>query len=421
MLLNRFERLIAWRYLRPRRREGFVSVITAFSVLGIMLGVATLILVTSLMNGIRDEMTSRFIGLDGHVAIYAQGGGLNNYPDIIAKLEQVPEVENAIAKIEGQVMASANNHALGAQVMAIPSDALSHKPLLTDALTNGSWGDFKQGEGVILGERLARNLGLSLGDPVTLISPQGRATFMGMVPRMKAYPLIGTIKLGMHLYDSSLILMPFDEAQIYFQLGSGEESDAGRVSLIELGLKQAEGADKLAATLQAQLGNNFRVYDWQRSNATVFGALAVQRNVMVIILTLIVVVAAFNIISSLIMLVQDKGQDIAILRTMGASRRSVMKIFCASGTLIGGIGTILGLGLGLFLAANIEGIKRAVESLTGQEILIEQIYFLSTLPTKTNPLEVVIIVLLSIGLVVPCHALSGMARCQPQSGGGIAL
>lgn len=397
LALSRFERLIAWRYLRPRRREGFVSVITAFSILGIMLGVATLILVTSLMNGIREEMTSRFIGLDGHVSIYAQGG-VSAYTEVMEKLKGLPEVQSAVAKIEGQVMASANNHALGAQVMALPPESYADKPLLAESVDPAALDALKSGEGVIMGERLARNLGLSTGDPVTIISPQGRATFMGMVPRMKAYPLVGTIKLGMHMYDSSLILMPFDEAQVYFQLGTGEEDDEGRASMIELTLRQADDASSLAATLQGQLGGQYRVYDWQRSNATVFGALAIQRNVMVIILTLIVLVAAFNIISSLIMLVQDKGQDIAILRTMGATRRSIMKIFCASGTLIGGVGTLLGLVLGLVLAANIERIKQAVEALTGQEILIEQIYFLSSLPTKTDPAEVALIVLLAIGL-----------------------
>lgn len=388
-----YERMIAWRYLRTRRREGFVSVITAFSVVGIMLGVATLILVTSLMNGIREEMASRFIGIDGHVNIHSTQGRVSAYDEIANEVGQLEEVQLATPRIEGQVMAANKGQALGAQVVAFPFDVLTKKTLFTDSVEAGSLAGLRDNQGVVLGARLARNLGVTVGDKVTLISPQGRATFAGIMPRMKAYRVVALVKMGMHLYDSSLVVMPFEEAQIYFKHSNPKEPT---VSQIEVTMRHAQDADIVSDLLRESLGHDFVVYDWKRNNAGIFNALKVQRNVMLVILTLIVLVAAFNIISSLIMLVQDKGQDIAILRTMGATRKAVMRIFCFSGTLIGVAGTVLGLLLGLLLASNIENIKQGIESLTGQEILVENIYFLSTLPTKTDPAEVVMIIVLSL-------------------------
>lgn len=392
-MLTCFERMIAWRYLRAKRSEGFISLTSWFAIIGIMLGVATLILVTSLMNGIREEMTSRFIGLDGHVSLSAAQGPLMDYEASAKGLASNDWVASVSPKVSGQVMATANGQALGAQVLAMPFENLMKRELITEHVTSGSLKGLETGEGIVLGERLARNLGVEIGDAVTLISPQGQATFAGFIPRMKAYPLIATVKLGMHLYDSSLVIMPFEEAQVYFKLGSGDEYG---VSSIEIMLHDTSLAPQAARYLMQMYGEGVRAVDWQTANATVFSALKVQRNVMVIILALIILVAAFNIISSLVMLVKEKGRSIAIMRTMGASRCSIMKIFMLCGSIIGTVGTLLGTGLGLVLADNIEAIRIWVEKLTGQELLVENIYFLSTLPTKTDPKEVIVIVIVAL-------------------------
>lgn len=420
-ILSPIERLLARRYLRARR--GFISITTWFAIVGIALGVATLILVTSLMNGIREEMTSRFIGLDGHVTVYGNARAFSDYAPAIAMIEALPQVASVTPKVTGQVMVTANGNALGAQVSATPYAAVIKNLLITDHITEGSLERLKDAPpvmeqvadetvadgtnismpidpaatrevGVVLGEGLARNLRVKVGDSVTLISPQGRSTIAGFIPRMKSYPVIATVKLGMHAIDSSLVIMPFHEAQNYFLLMGADGQ--GAISNLEIMLKDVNEARSVSAALREQLGGGARVFDWQQSNASVFAALIVQRNVMVIILALIILVAAFNIISSLVMLVKEKGRDIAVLRTMGATRGSIMRIFMAAGTWIGVVGTTAGVGLGLLLARYLETIHHWVEKLIGQEILIENIYFLSTLPTKTDPREVVIIIALSL-------------------------
>lgn len=397
MVLSPVERLLARRYLRARK--GFISLTTWFAIIGITLGVATLILVTSLMNGIAEEMTSRFIGLDGHITIYSDARAFTDYEPAVKSLGELPGVVSVTPKVTGQVMVTAHGMALGAQVMAEPADAMEKRELIASHVSPGSLDNLRNEQGVVLGERLAQNLRVDIGDSVTLISPQGRATIAGFIPRMKAYPVVGTIKLGMHEFDSGLVIMPFHEAQNYFLLADESEAGgAGAVSNLEVMVQDVNAAPKIAGDIRTALGMGARVYDWQQANASIFAALKVQRNVMVIILALIVLVAAFNIISSLVMLVKEKRRDIAVLRTMGATRQSVMKVFIAAGTWIGLVGTALGIVLGLLLAANLEAIHQFVEKVTGQELLIENIYFLSTLPTKTDPVEVVIIVLLSLTL-----------------------
>lgn len=426
-ILSPVERLLARRYLRARR--GFISITTWFAIIGIALGVATLILVTSLMNGIRDEMTSRFIGLDGHVTIYSNARAFSDYQPALDAIAAMPEVLRVTPKVTGQVMVTAHGAALGAQATATPWESLAKNTLITSHVTAGSLEGLKEetpapvpqitdgkaeadaggvaGEismpiepavtnpaGVVLGESLARNLRVEVGDSVTLISPQGRSTIAGFIPRMKAYPVVATVKLGMHAIDSSLVILPFMEAQNYFLLTTPGGGSA--VSNLEVMLKDVNAASSVSQSLREKLGSTARVYDWQQTNASVFAALTVQRNVMVIILGLIILVAAFNIISSLVMLVKEKGRDIAVLRTMGATRGSIMRIFMAAGTWIGVVGTAAGVVLGLMLATYLESIHHFVEKLIGQEILVENIYFLSTLPTKTSPSEVAVIIALSL-------------------------
>jgi lipoprotein-releasing system permease protein len=404
--------MIGWRYLRAKRREGFIALTSWFAIVGITLGVATLILVMSLMNGIREEMRNQFLGVGGHIGIATEYRAFTDYASVIAQLSDIPQIESASAKIEGQVMATSRGRALGAQVIALSGEDLKKRARLYHAIQEGAE---KSQNGLILGERLARNLGVTVGDTITLISPQGRATIAGFVPRMKTYPIIGTLKLGMHAYDSSLILMPFADAQVFFQLNTPQ---GGAVSSVEIMLKDTETTESTASIIQARLGDAAQVWNWQESNRTVFAALTVQRNVMVVILTLIILVAVFNIISTQMMLVKEKGRDIAILRTMGASRGLIRRIFMLSGLSIGAIGTSLGLGLGLLLASNIDNLRHAIEAATGQELLPQNIYFLSTLPTRTNPSEVVYVVVVALGLslLATLYPASRAAALDPVEG-----
>jgi len=409
-MCSKFERMLAWRYMRSKRREGFVSVITLFSTLGIMLGVATLILVTSLMNGIRTEMLSSFLGIDGEVTVYSYEKSLHDVPALLQHISKVDGVNYAIARIEGQVMvtntgggeqggmAANNKRALGAQVMGVRAEDMVHRERLHRAIDDAAMQQFTAGGGVLVGKRLAENLGLQVGQSITLISPEGRQTFAGMIPRIKAYPIVGTFSVGMHALDSSLVLMPYAESARYFGLITGEQDAAQVASAIEISGGNPDAAEGLALHINEATAGAYRVYDWQRSHASVFAALAVQRNVMVVILTLIIVVAAFNIISGLIMLVQDKGKEIAILRTMGATRAMILRIFLMSGMAIGVVGTGLGLGLGLLAATNLERMRQWLEQVLGVSLLPENIYFLSTLPTRTEASEVVSVVLLSLAL-----------------------
>ncbi len=382
--------LLVRRTLLTKRKGGFISLISWFSMLGIMLGVATLILVTSLMNGIRQEMLASFIGVDGHIQLVANRAVISDARALkTGILPALPAGATVIPRIEGQVMATgATDTAQGAQIIGIHADDIATKPKLVASMSEAARRAFMEGNGVLIGESLAQALRLRPGDSVTLISPQGRATAFGSVPRIKAYPMLGTFKLGMHALDSALILMPYDAATVYFALAAKGPDPA---SLLEITLPDMEQAGNISVRLNRQLGNGYRAFSWEEVHASVFTALEVQRNVMVIILALIILVAVFNIISSLVMMVKDKRSDIAILRTMGMSKRGIITLFIASGMSIGVMGTLLGLLLGLLGAAKLEAIKSAIEHLIGQEILVANIYFLSTLPTKTDPFEVVMI------------------------------
>lgn len=385
------ERLLAWRYIRSKRREGFVSVIALFSTLGILLGVATLILVTSLMNGIREEMLSNFIGVDGHVTIYGNGVRvITNTEALKQAVKTVPDIKSVTERIEGQVMASGKIRALGAQVLGFKPEDLSTKERIVSHIKDGEI----DGEGLLVGAPLAESLGLKVGDMLTLISPEGRQTFAGMVPRIKAYRIAATFALGMHSIDSGLILMPYDEASVFFQVP--QETEGGAANALEITIANLDDASAVAMKIQQAVGPGYRVYDWQQSNQSVFTALRVQRDVMFVILTLIILVAAFTIISSLIMLVNDKTRDIAILRTMGATRGMILRIFLMSGMGAGIVGVLVGVPLGMLAAAYIDSIRKGLETLLGQEILVGNIYFLSNLPTKTDPNDVLMITLLAL-------------------------
>ncbi|MBX9862261.1 MAG: lipoprotein-releasing ABC transporter permease subunit [Hyphomicrobium sp.] len=388
-----FEWMLASRYLRARRKEGFVSVIAAVSFLGIMLGVATLIIVMAVMNGFRKDLFSKILGLNGHVVVYKIGAPFNDYPDITKAVSTAKGVERAIPLIEGQVMVSSTVQALGAAVRGIGEEDLKHLKLVADNIRFGTLDGFDQSGGLAIGTRLANMLRISVGDPITIISPRGAATPFGTAPRSKTYPVTTIFELGMSEYDKTMIFMPLGEAQRYF-------SKPNEVDILEVVISDPEDVDNAARSIRTVAGPTINVTDWRQRNETFFTVLEVERNVMFIILSLIVLVAALNIISGLMMLVKDKGRDIAVLRTMGASKGSVMRIFLITGASIGIVGTIAGLIIGVVFCANIEEIRQFVAWAAGTKVFDPNVYYLTRLPADINPVETGSIVLMALVLSV---------------------
>jgi lipoprotein-releasing system permease protein len=385
MVFSAFEWMMAIRYLRARRQEGFISVITWFSLLGIALGVATLIIVMSVMNGFREDLLGRILGFNGHVVVQGNTRTLPEFDALAAKVRTVPDVLTVTPVVEGQVLATANGAPTFAQVRGIRPADLAKDGLVAKSIEAGSLQDFQGEDAVVVGYRLADRLGLSLGDRITLISPQGTPTAIGSVPRIQTYRIAAIFNVGMSEYDASFIFMPFEQAQVYFRTGQAATGLENRLTDSDLSAARAIDIARL-------LGPAVRVFSWQQVYSQIFNAVMVERNVMFLILTLIIVVAAFNIISSLIMLVKDKGRGIAILRTMGATRGSIMRIFFLSGTMVGAVGTGLGFALGLGFAANIESIRQFLQHLTGTQLFDPTIYFLSHMPSKVETGDVVLVV-----------------------------
>ncbi len=388
-----FERMVAWRYLRSKRKEGFVSVITIFSLLGICLGVATLIIVMSVMNGFRHELLNRILGLNGHMGVYASYGTLLGDYDLIGqKIKTAKNVVGVIPIAEGQVMVTSPRGGVqGGILRGMRANDLAFHRVIMQSLKGMNLDDFDRPDTIVLGYKLAQKLGAQIGDEITLVSPQGKATAFGTVPRMKSFEIVGTFNVGMQEYDASFMYMNLINAQNY--LGFGDT-----VSNLEIFIDNPDDVESVRKVLAPIVGAGGSVVDWQKSNSSFFNAIQVERNVMFLILTLIIIVAAFNIISSLIMLVKDKGRDIGILRTMGASRGMIMRIFFLSGSLVGVVGTVIGVILGLTFCANIESIRQFLESLTGTELFSAEIYFLSQLPARVEFGEVVNVILMALGL-----------------------
>ena len=386
-----FERMMAFRYLRARRQEGFISVIAWFSLLGIALGVATLIIVMAVMNGFRAELLGRIVGLNGHVTIYSLDGAFTDYEAVAARVRRARGVVAASPLVEGQVLATANGVASGAMVRGMRAADLAARPLVSGNLVRGSWAGFDGDDGVAIGSRMAQKFRVGVGDQITLISPQGNVTAFGTTPRMRAYRVAAIFEVGMFEYDSSYVYMPLQAAQVFFRLGTG-------VSGVEVLVDDPDRLAPMRRAIADAAGPGVRVFDWQQANASFFGALQVERNVMFLILTLIILVAAFNIISSLIMLVKDKSRDIAILRTMGAARGSVMRIFLMAGASVGVIGTIAGFALGVAFCANIETIRQWLQAMMGWQLFPAEIYFLSRMPAKMDPVEVAYVVAMALAL-----------------------
>ena len=391
---SRFEWMLALRYLRARRQEGFISVIAIFSFLGIMLGVATLIIVMSVMNGFRAELLGRILGLNGHLTIQSEAAPiLRLFLFVTDAVGEMPGVVMANPIIEGQVMATADRGASGVMVRGVRPEDLAKESAIAKGIREGSLRDFQGDDAAVIGHRLARKLGLRVGDQITLISPQTNTTPFGSVPRLVRYRVAAVFDVGMFEYDSAFVYLPFEAAQVYFRL-------QGQASGVEVRLADPLKAREAARGIMQRLGPQYRLYDWQQANAQFVSALEVERNVMFLILTLIIVVAAFNIISSMIMLVKDKGRDIAILRTMGTSRGTIMRIFVIAGASIGVLGTASGFALGLAFSLNIESIRQALQAMTGWQLFPAEIYFLSQLPAKVDSTEVVYVVIMGLTLTL---------------------
>ena len=408
MIFSPFERMIAMRYLRARREEGFISVIAGFSLAGIALGVGTLIVVMSVMNGFRAELMSKILGLNGHLGVRAESGSLRDFDSLAKRLRAVPGVVGVTPIVEGQVMATANGVAGGALVRALRPDDLEARRIVADNIRSGSLDQFRGRSAVMVGENFARRYGLTPGSTLRLISPQSKSTAFGTVPRIKTYKVAAIFHLGMFQYDNGFVFMPLEAAQLYFRTGPG-------VSQLEVFVEDPDNLNDIKGLILERAERKLRLIDWQQTNATFFNAVEVERNVMFLILTLIILVAAFNIVSSLIMLVKDKSSDIAILRTMGASRGAVMRIFLLAGASIGIIGTAVGFVLGLAFASNIETIRRWLEALSGTDLFAAEIYFLSRLPSRVESGDVLLVVAMSIvlSLLATLYPAWRAARLDP--------
>jgi lipoprotein-releasing system permease protein len=353
----------------------------------------------AVMNGFRQELLTRILGLNGHLSVYSDVFGVTDYDAVAGKVRGVEGVIAVAPMIEGQVMATAKGAARGALVRGFKPEDLMTRPIIADNIVAGDLADFTGADAVMIGYRLAQSLGVAVGDRITLISPKGNVTAFGTVPRMRAYRVAATFNVGMFEYDSGFVFMPLEAAQVYFRL-------PGAVTNLEVFIEDPDRAPRLGRTVRQAAGPEYRIHDWQQANASFFNAIQVERNVMFLILTLIILVAAFNIISSLIMLVKDKGKDIAILRTMGATRGTVMRIFLIAGASVGVIGTLAGFGLGLAFTENIETIRQWLQGLIGTDLFAAEIYFLSRLPAVVDPGEVAAVV--GMGL-----ALSFLATLYP--------
>lgn len=407
-MFGAFERIVALRYLRARRQEGFISVIAFFSLTGITLGVATLIIVMAVMNGFRHELLYRILGVNGHVNVIASTKSLDDFDATASKINEVSGVVSAAPIVEGQVMATANGLANGALVRGVRKEDFLRRPLLADSIVAGELDGFEDGKGVIVGSRMAQGMRLRPGQKVTLVSPQGNPSAFGTVPRMKAYRVAAIFDVGMSEYDSSFIYMPFKQAQLFFR-------KKGEATSIEVITDNPDRAYSIGYDIRQAIGAGYRVVDWQRINSSFFTALQVERVVMFLILALIIVVAVFNVISSQIMLVNDKGKGIAILRTMGATRGMILRIFFMTGASVGIIGTVVGSVLGIAFARNIETLRQLLQGATGTDLFDSTVYYLSRLPAEIDPIEAgaVVVMALTLSFIASILPARRAARLDP--------
>jgi lipoprotein-releasing system permease protein len=388
-----FEWILALRYLRARRREGFISVLAGFSFLGILLGVFTLITVMAVMNGFRTELLNKILGLNGHIIVNKVASDFDGYDEVARRLSAIPGVRAAIPLIEGQALVSAPSQGIAGYVRGMPESGIKSLKIIADHVKMGTLDGFDTREGIAIGTRLASALRVTVGDNVTLVSPRGAATPFGTAPRIKPYKVSAIFEMGMSEYDRTMIFMPLAEAQRYF--GKGNAVDALEVLVDDPEVATATVDAMIAVGIPAL---NFT--DWRQRNESFFTVLEVQRNVMFVVLSVIVVVAAFNIISGLIMLVKDKGREIGILRTMGATQGAIMRIFLITGASIGVVGTLTGAALGVAFCWKIDAIRSLVAWLTDTDVFNAEIYYLSQLPADITLRTTGTIILMALVLSV---------------------
>ncbi|MBI0026384.1 lipoprotein-releasing ABC transporter permease subunit [Bartonella sp. M0283] len=387
-----YEWMIAFRYMLPNRKQMFTSVISIISLIGIMLGVFALIVVMAVMNGFRTELLDRILGMNGHLVIQAIDSDFTDYNTLIPRIEGVDGVKFALPVIEGQAMAQGEAAGgTGALVRGLRKQDLDKLTTVTKNIKSGSLDDFDKQDGVAIGSGMAEKLGLSVGSDIRIVTPDGDVTPFGVTPRVKAYKVTAIFTVGMSEYDTIFVFMPLKEAQAFFNLGN-------KVQSLEIFLNDPDAVDKISPEIEKAVGRQVYSIDWRSRNQAFFSALQVERNVMFFILSLIVLVAALNIISGLIMLVKDKGHDIAILRTMGAKQSAVMRIFIMTGMVIGVIGTVLGLLLGVLTCENIGHIQDFISWLFNVDVFNPQLYFLTKLPARLEWGQTLIVVFMALFL-----------------------
>ena len=391
-MISAHERLIIRRYLTPGQGEGFIFLVAGISLVAVALGVAALIAVMSVMNGFRAELFDRIIGLNGHAVVQGYGGRLDHWPEVVAEASKLPGVTHAAPMIEQPLMASASGRVEGVIVRGLSLADIRRNPTIVTNVRGGTLDDLAPGQSTVaIGARLAEQLGLRVGDEISLINPAGQSSPFGTVPRIVAYRIVAVFEVGVYDYDKAFVVMPLADAQTLLRLDNA-------VSMVEVETTDPDRAAAFLEPLRQKLAGIAVVNDWTRSNAALFSAMVVEQTVMFWVLSIIILVAVFNILSSLIMLVRAKTRDIAILRTMGASRASMMRVFMAVGTLIGAAGVVSGLALGFLLLRFRQPLVDGVSALTGTNIWDPSVRYLTLLPSKTDPVEVLGIVVLALGL-----------------------
>jgi lipoprotein-releasing system permease protein len=388
-----FEWMLAGRYLRARSKRGSLSVIALFSFIGIALGVSALIIVMSVMNGFHKELFDKILGLNGHVVIRAKDRDFTDYAAVAERIRAVAGVKNVLPVVEGQVLMTTPATSGVVSVRGIQEADFKAMDAVAKKVFFGTIDGFDKANGIAIGTRLANALGVRHGDEVTMISPRGATTPFGTTPRVKSYPIVAIFEIGMPEFDATIGFLPFEEAQKYFNA-------SGAAHALEVVVDDPNGVDRLRTALTAAAGEGMEITDWRERNATFHNALQVEQSAMFVILSLIILVAALNIISGLIMLVKDKGRDVAILRTMGATRGAVMRVFFVTGASIGIVGTLVGLALGVAFCLNIEHIRQFLYWLTTTQLFPSTVHFLSRLPSQMDTGDVLFVVLMSLSLSI---------------------
>ena len=392
MILNRYERMVARRYLLPGKGEGFIFLVASISLIAVALGVAALIIVMSVMNGFRAELFDKIVGLNGHAIVQGYDGRLQNWQQIADSARRTSGVTSALPLIEQPLMASANGRVEGVIVRGMRIEDIRDNPVIAGNVKSGNLAEVAPGsDRIAIGSRLAQALGAYPGSELSLISPEGRSTVVGTVPRIVSYTVAAIFEVGVYDYDKAFVVMPIQDAQQLLMLGD-------EVSAVEIQTDNPDQISEILAPLQPMVNGRALIVDWRQMNSALFEALEVERVAMFVVLSLIILVAVFNILSSLIMLVRAKTRDIAILRTMGASRRGMMKVFVTVGVTIGSLGILLGLILGAVFLFFRQGVVNAIQYLTGQNLWDPSVRFLSELPSETDTFEVAAIVLIALVL-----------------------